>query len=178
MRCLLEAAGALPDNARARGRAATYRTIFALCYGLGSVHSYRDTIRLLLLFVAADKRCKLTRLELSDLTFERVVAFLRHLEHDRYNSISTRNQRVAAVRSLFEYIATRSPEMLVVCQQVAALPANRVPPRAAHFATHCRMRPRSRAIACGDSPASLRRAAWRRKAISSSFVRTSCARST
>jgi integrase len=35
VRRLLEAAGALPDNARARGRAATYRTIFALCYGLG-----------------------------------------------------------------------------------------------------------------------------------------------
>jgi integrase len=35
VRRLLDAAGALPDNARARGRAATYRTIFALCYGLG-----------------------------------------------------------------------------------------------------------------------------------------------
>ena len=35
VRRLLDAAGALPDNAHARGRAATYRTIFALCYGLG-----------------------------------------------------------------------------------------------------------------------------------------------
>jgi integrase/recombinase XerD len=98
-----------------------------------SVRSYRDTIRLLLLFVAADKRCKLTRLRLGDLTFERVVAFLRHLEHDRANSIRTRNQRCAAVRSLFEYIATRSPEMLAVCQQVAAIPAKRVPPPETRF---------------------------------------------
>jgi integrase len=35
VRRLLDAAGRLPDNPRARGRAATYRTIFALCYGLG-----------------------------------------------------------------------------------------------------------------------------------------------
>lgn len=35
VRRLLEAADGLPDNARARGRAATYRAIFALCYGLG-----------------------------------------------------------------------------------------------------------------------------------------------
>jgi integrase len=35
IRRLLEAAGALPDNARARERGTTYRTIFALCYGLG-----------------------------------------------------------------------------------------------------------------------------------------------
>jgi integrase len=35
VRQLLDAAGRLPDNPRATGRAATYRTIFALCYGLG-----------------------------------------------------------------------------------------------------------------------------------------------
>jgi len=34
-RCLLQAAAALPDNSRARGRGPTYRAIFALCYGLG-----------------------------------------------------------------------------------------------------------------------------------------------
>jgi integrase len=34
-RLLLDAAAALPDNARAAGRAATYHAIFALCYGLG-----------------------------------------------------------------------------------------------------------------------------------------------
>ncbi len=34
-RQLLEAAAALPDNPRARERGSTYRTIFALCYGLG-----------------------------------------------------------------------------------------------------------------------------------------------
>jgi integrase len=34
-RQLLHAAQALPDNARARGRGATYHGIFTLCYGLG-----------------------------------------------------------------------------------------------------------------------------------------------
>lgn len=34
-RLLLDAAAALPDNPRARGRGATYHAIFALCYGLG-----------------------------------------------------------------------------------------------------------------------------------------------
>lgn len=34
-RRLLDAAAALPDNARAPQRGSTYRTIFALCYGLG-----------------------------------------------------------------------------------------------------------------------------------------------
>jgi integrase/recombinase XerD len=99
----------------------------------GSVRSYRDTIRLLLLFLAAEKRCKITRLTLDDLTLERILAFLRHLEQDRGNHISTRNQRLAAIHSLFEYIASRSPEMLAVCQQVAAIPMKRTAPPETRF---------------------------------------------
>ena len=98
-----------------------------------SVRSYRDSIRLLILFLAADKRSKITRLTVADLTFERIVAFLRHLEQDRGNHIRTRNQRLAAIHTLFEYIATRSPEMLMVCQQVAAIPSKRVPPPETRF---------------------------------------------
>ena len=62
-----------------------------------SVRSYRDTVRLFLVFTAADKGCKITRLALDDLSFDRVVAFLRHLEHDRGNHPRTRNQRLAAL---------------------------------------------------------------------------------
>jgi len=98
-----------------------------------SVRSYRDTIRLLLAFTAAAKRRKITRLTLEDLTFEQVLAFLRHLEESRGNHIRTRNQRLAALHSFFEYIATRAPEMLAVCQQVAAIPAKRVPPPETFF---------------------------------------------
>jgi site-specific recombinase XerD len=93
-----------------------------------TVRSYRDTVRLLLIFVAADRHTKITRLNTTDLTFERVARFLRHLEQDRHNHIRTRNQRLAAIHTLFDYIATRSPEMLGVCQQVAAIPMKRVAP--------------------------------------------------
>lgn len=98
-----------------------------------SVRSYRDTIRLLIVFTAADKRSKITKLTVGDLTFERVVAFLRYLEEDRQNHIRTRNQRLAVIHTLFEYIATRSPEMLNVCQRVAAIPSKRVPPPETRF---------------------------------------------
>jgi site-specific recombinase XerD len=98
-----------------------------------SVRSYRDTIRLLLLHLANAKRSKITRLTVGDLTFERIVAFLRYLEEDRGNHARTRNQRLAVIHTLFEYIATRSPEMLMICQQVAAIPAKRVPPPETRF---------------------------------------------
>ena len=73
-----------------------------------SVRSYRDTVRLFLGFVAADKGGRITGLGLDDLSFERVLAFLKHLEADRGNHIATRNQRLAALHCLFEYVASRS----------------------------------------------------------------------
>ena len=95
-----------------------------------SVRSYRDTIRLLLCFVAKDKGTKITRLCLEDLTFEAVLGFLRYLEAERGNHVRTRNQRLSALHTLFDYIATREPDMLGVCQRVAAIPMKRSAPGA------------------------------------------------
>ena len=98
-----------------------------------SVRSYRDTVRLFLVFTAAGKGCKITRLALTDLTFDQVVAFLRHLDQDRGNHARTRNQRLAALHCLFDYIAGRAPEMLATCQQVAAIPVKRTAPPETRF---------------------------------------------
>jgi integrase/recombinase XerD len=98
-----------------------------------SVRSYRDTIRLLLCFVADHKKTKITRLAVEDLSCERVLAFLRYLEETRGNQVRTRNQRLAALHTLFEYIARREPELLGLCQQVAAIPLKRAAPAETHF---------------------------------------------
>jgi len=98
-----------------------------------SVGSYRDTMRLLLRYVADDKGTKITKLGLDDLTFERMVGFLRYLEQDRHNHARTRNQRLAALHTLFDYIASREPEMLAVCQRVAAIPMKRAAPAGTSF---------------------------------------------
>jgi len=98
-----------------------------------SVRSYRDTIRLLLCFVAEQKGTKITKLAVEDLSFERVLCFLRYLEDDRHNHARTRNQRLAALHTLFDYIAGREPQMLGICQQVTAIPMKRAAPPETHF---------------------------------------------
>jgi integrase/recombinase XerD len=98
-----------------------------------SIRSYRDVLRLFLRFVAKDARCSLTRLSIQELTLERSLAFLKHLEEGRGNHIRTRNQRLAALRTFFEYVASRIPDMLDVGQRVAAIPIKRVPPPETHF---------------------------------------------
>lgn len=100
---------------------------------LGSVRSYRDTLRLFLCFATDQTHKPIARLSLQDLTFDRVSCFLAHLERDRGNHARTRNQRRAALNTFFAYLALRVPEMLATCQQVAAIPVKRTPAPTTHY---------------------------------------------
>ncbi len=93
-----------------------------------TISSYRDALRLFLLFVAKDSRRKITRLALSELTSERVRRFLVFLERERGNGVRTRNQRLVAVRAFFEYLAGQEPLMLAEAQRVALIPVKRTAP--------------------------------------------------
>jgi integrase/recombinase XerD len=92
-----------------------------------SVRSYRDTLRLFLQFVATDAHRDVSRLTPEDLCFKRVLAFLRHLEQQRHNRVATRNQRLAALHTFFEFVARRDPDRLHEYQQIAAIPVKRSP---------------------------------------------------
>lgn len=98
-----------------------------------SLKSYRDSVTLFLLFLAEQTRHKVSRLTLADLTCAHVLAFLQGLETQRHNHVRTRNQRMAAIRGLFEYLARRVPEMLKEAQSVAAIPTKRSPPAETFF---------------------------------------------
>lgn len=98
-----------------------------------SLKSYRDSLRLFLLFVAEKTGHKISRLTLAELTCAQVLAFLQSVETDRHNHVRTRNQRLAAIRGFFDYLARRVPEMLKEAQSVAAVPTKRTPPPETFF---------------------------------------------
>ncbi len=54
-----------------------------------------------------------------------IAAFLDHLEHERGTTISSRNTRLAAIRSLFRFAAYRHPEHAALIQRVLAIPSKR-----------------------------------------------------
>jgi integrase/recombinase XerD len=90
-----------------------------------TISGYRDTMRLLLRFAANRSGKQPSKLEIADLDVRLVSAFLDHLEHDRGNTPSTRNVRLAAIRSLFRYAALRHPEHAEAIARVLAMPAKR-----------------------------------------------------
>lgn len=90
-----------------------------------TIAAYRDTIRLLLAFAAQRAGKPPSDLDIDDLAAPLIGAFLDHLEHERGNTIRTRNARLAAIRSLFRYAALRHPEHAATIQRVLAIPTKR-----------------------------------------------------
>jgi len=90
-----------------------------------TITGYRTTFRLLLAFAAARTGKKPATLDIADLDAPLIGAFLDHLEHDRGNQPRTRNNRLAAIHSLFGYAALAHPEHAATIQRVLAIPTKR-----------------------------------------------------
>jgi integrase/recombinase XerD len=90
-----------------------------------TIAAYRDTFRLLLAFAAERTKKRPWQLDITDLDAPLVGAFLEHLERDRHNAIRTRNNRLAAIHSLFSYAALQHPEHAASIQRVLAIPTKR-----------------------------------------------------
>lgn len=90
-----------------------------------TIASYRDTLRLLLCFVQDSTRRAPCQLDWDELDEPVITAFLEHLQHERHNSPRTRNLRLTAIRSLFNYAALRHPEHAAVIARVLSVPPAR-----------------------------------------------------
>jgi integrase/recombinase XerD len=80
--------------------------------------SYRDAVRLLVVFVAAALHARADDLLIEDVSADVLRKFMRHIEEKRRCSISTRNQRLAAMHALARFIGERSPEHLAWCAAI------------------------------------------------------------
>ena len=97
--------------------------------------SYRDALRMLILFAAARLRKKPAALALDDLDRDLVLAFLDGLEEKRNNSVATRNARLAAIRSFFHHVAAADPASFGVAQRVLTIPTKRAHIEVTHHLT-------------------------------------------
>jgi site-specific recombinase XerD len=90
-----------------------------------TIAAYGQTFRLLLHFVEKRTGTPPSRLDIADLDAPLIVAFLEHLETSRGNQPRTRNNRLAAIHSLFAYLALQHPEHADTIARVLAIPPKR-----------------------------------------------------
>jgi integrase/recombinase XerD len=90
-----------------------------------TIASYRDTFKLLIAWFRDCRSIPPDKLTLDRIDADAITAFLDWLESERRNSISTRNQRLAAVSSYFRWLQSQDPTRIAGCQDILAIPAKR-----------------------------------------------------
>ena len=90
-----------------------------------TVASYRDTFKLLIVFFRDDRSIPPEKLTLDCIDAAAITRFLDWLETSRHNSISTRNQRLAAISSFYRWVQSQDPTLMACCQNILAIPAKK-----------------------------------------------------
>ena len=90
-----------------------------------TISGYRDSFRLLFHFAKERLGKAPSKLIIEDLNVSFIGDFLDHLEKQRKNSARTRNIRLAAIHSFFQYVAFEEPAHALLCQRVLAMPTKR-----------------------------------------------------
>ncbi len=86
-----------------------------------TIASYSDCIRLLINFACTRLAVQPEALNIKNFNRELIIAFLDDLESNRHNSTSTRNQRLASIKTLFHYLAYREPELMHQNETIQAI---------------------------------------------------------
>jgi integrase/recombinase XerD len=92
-----------------------------------TVASYRDAMKLLLIWFKDEEHVPPEKLRLSDIDRCRVLRFLDWLETERCCSPVTRNQRLAVIKSFCRYSAVEQPDRLDQVTQVLAIRQKKTP---------------------------------------------------
>jgi len=98
-----------------------------------TIASYRDALKLFLLFCQTECKMKPDEIRIADISPDLLSSYLGWLERKRRCGVPTRNQRLAAFKSFFHYVAAVDPEHLFACQRILGLPMKKTARRPMSF---------------------------------------------
>jgi len=90
-----------------------------------TIKAYRDTFKIFLPFAAKYHDIKIDSLNLEHLSSELILAFLDELERKRKNLPKTRNDRLAALKSLAKMIRFMYPKEREIAEKIGNIPQKR-----------------------------------------------------
>ena len=100
-----------------------------------TVSSYRDTLKILFLFVKEKINKNPYEIDLEDINSKMIGDFLNHLEGKRGNSVRTRNTRLAAIHSFFRFVSYLEPAYSEQVQRIMSIPQKRYEKRIVTYLT-------------------------------------------
>lgn len=96
-------------------------------YSLNTKTSYSTTFYLLIEFLYKIHKIKSNDITFNNLSKDIIIEFLDYLENERKIKVSTRNQRLASIKSFFKYIQYNEPSLFDLCNQILSIKNKKVP---------------------------------------------------
>lgn len=96
-------------------------------YSDNTIRSYRDAFTIFLRYCNDVLRIKPGKLNFSKINRKMIEEFLVWLEITKNYSISTRNQRLAALHAFFRYVQIEAPEYIELCNSVLSISSKKTP---------------------------------------------------
>lgn len=100
-----------------------------------TIAAYRDSFSKLLTYFLTKKSVAPEKLKFSHFNRNVIQGFLDWLEAEQKCSVTTRNQRLAAVRSFFRYVQIEQPELLMTCQSIISIESKKTTKPVIHYLT-------------------------------------------
>jgi len=88
------------------------------CYGKNTVKAYRDTINLFRKFLWEEKAISFTDISFDRINHEVIYEFLAWLQNTRGCEATTKNHRLAALKSFFHYCAMEDPTLMAIYMDI------------------------------------------------------------
>ena len=86
-----------------------------------TIISYKYAFISLLEFIIKNYKKNIKDINLETINKEVIINYLEYLESVKKNSISTRNQRLAAIKSFYNYLALEEIEYLPLCNEILSI---------------------------------------------------------
>jgi len=86
-----------------------------------TIRSYKTTFQILITYLVEEKNMKLIDITFENVTKEMILDFLNYLEGEKKNSIRTRNQRLAAIHSFYQYCSVDEIEHMENIQKILSI---------------------------------------------------------
>lgn len=104
-------------------------------YSMNTKMSYSTTFHLLLEFMNEVNNIKPNKIEIESITKEVIIQFLDWLETYRNVSSSTRNQRLACIKSFYKYVQTNELDLFDTCSTILSIKNKKVPTKIISYFT-------------------------------------------
>lgn len=92
-----------------------------LCVSSNTIISYKNTFKTFINYLVKYRNISISKIDFNIITRDIVKDFLKYLEDEKNNSINTRNQRLAAIKSFYQFIKMEDPSLIFHFQNILSI---------------------------------------------------------